>query len=125
MRVKKGRDFGSLDPAAWSELLPNSDFDYNFIIEGVKNGFNIMNNLSDLSFMHNFGEPVICNNYKSALNNTVKVEKQLLSEFALGNYQLSNTPPLLVSALGDIPKRNGSVRLIHDASLPEVLGINC
>ena len=63
-----------------------------------------MNNLTDLNLVHNLDEPYICKNYKSALNNSVKVEKQLLTEFSLGNYKLSQVPPSLVSALGAIPK---------------------
>ncbi|CAG2240427.1 unnamed protein product [Mytilus edulis] len=123
---KNERNYGSLDPHTWTELLPTSDFDYNFIIDGVTNGFNLMNNLFHSNFVCDFNEPFICKNYKSALENSDKVDLKLRSEFKLGNYILCNEieSPKLVSALGAIQKPNGSVRLIHDASLPEVGGIN-
>ncbi|CAC5405602.1 unnamed protein product [Mytilus coruscus] len=123
---KKGRNYGSLDPHTWTELLPTSDFDYNFIIDGVTNGFILMNNLFHSNSVCDFNEPFICKNYKSALENSDKVDLKLRSEFKLGNYILCNEieTPKLVSALGAIQKPNGSVRLIHDASLPEVGGIN-
>lgn len=85
-----------------------------------------MNNLFHSNFVCDFNEPFICKNYKSALENSDKVDLKLRSEFKLGNYILCNEieTPKLVSALGAIQKPNGSVRLIHDASLPEVGGIN-
>ncbi|CAG2207961.1 unnamed protein product [Mytilus edulis] len=85
-----------------------------------------MNNLFHSNFVCDFNEPFICKNYKSALENSDKVDLKLRSEFKLGNYILCNEieTPKLVSALGAIQKPNGSIRLIHDASLPEVGGIN-
>jgi len=35
-----------------------------------------------------------------------------------GNYILSKMKPLITSALGSVPKEDGSMRLIHDASMP-------
>ncbi|VDI19826.1 Hypothetical predicted protein [Mytilus galloprovincialis] len=85
-----------------------------------------MNNLFHCNFVCDFNEPFICKNYKSALENSDKVDLKLRSEFKLGNYILCNEieTPKLVSALGAIQKPNGSIRLIHDASLPDVGGIN-
>jgi hypothetical protein len=63
---------------------------------------------------------VICNNYKSATDPSIrsKVEKQIKHEIDSGNYVIVDKRPTIVSALGAIPKPNGDIRLIHDASRP-------
>ena len=63
----------------------------------------------------------MCKNYSSATGSSVKlqVEKQLLSEIELGHYMVTETRPLIVSALGAIPKPDSKeLRLIHDCSRP-------
>jgi hypothetical protein len=35
-----------------------------------------------------------------------------------GNYVVTKVKPLITSTLGSVPKDNGSVRLIYDASMP-------
>lgn len=84
----------------------------------MTNGCNLMNNLFQSNFVCDFNEPFICKNYKSALESSDKVDLKLRSEFKLGNNTLCNKIETL--KLGSIQKPNGSVRLIHDASLPAV-----
>ena len=70
-------------------------------MKGITFGFDIVlpENLSKVN-------PVMCKNYSSATGSSVKlqVEKQLLSEIKLGHYMVTETRPLIVSALGAIPK---------------------
>jgi hypothetical protein len=37
---------------------------------------------------------------------------------------VTDSKPIIVSALGAVPKDDGSYRLIHDCSLPEMTGVN-
>jgi hypothetical protein len=46
------------------------------------------------------------------------VEKQIKIEIENGNYVVTKVKPLITSALGSVPKDNGSVCLIHVASMP-------
>jgi hypothetical protein len=93
-------------------LLPSDDIDYDFLLSGVKNGFSIVDH------MPQFNSSVLCDNYRSALSNKRLVEKQIKIEIENGNYVVSKVKPLITSALGSVPKDNGSGRLIHDASMP-------
>ncbi|XP_057312267.1 uncharacterized protein LOC130653768 [Hydractinia symbiolongicarpus] len=66
-------------------------------------------------------------NYFSSVNPTAssQVEKVLREEIAAGNYVISATKPLIVSALSAIPKPDTSeIRLIHDCSMPPGNGVN-
>lgn len=54
----------------------------------------------------------------------MKVEKQILSEIAEGNYIVRTVKPTIVSALGAIPKPDGGIRLIHDGSMPHGHALN-
>ena len=82
------------------------------ILEGIKNGFNILEGKSpDIS--------ANCPNYKSATTDSKnKVEAQIICELNEGNYCFVNSKPKMVSSIGAVPKSNGSVRLIHDLSHP-------
>jgi hypothetical protein len=55
----------------------------------------------------------------SAVENRNLVEKQIYKELDLGRYIVCDEPPLLVSALGAIPKSDTAVRIIHDLSRPK------
>ena len=71
--------------------------------------------------------PAEQDNYKSATNASVKVavERTIRSEIAEGNYVITNSKPIIVSALGAIPKPDSTeVRLIHDCSRPLGDGLN-
>ena len=93
-------------------MLPSSDPDLDFLLYGIQNGFSIVDNVPC------FTSPVLCSNYRSALSNKIQVENNIKSEINNGNYVISKVKPLIISALGCVPKDNGSVRLIHDASMP-------
>ena len=53
-----------------------------------------------------------------------KVEKEIVQNIANGVYEKVEDKPKIVSALGAVPKKNGGIRLIHDASLPEGRALN-
>ena len=53
------------------------------------------------------------------------MESQILSEIANNRYQIVQDQPLIVSALGAIPKKNSSkIRIIHDCSRPQGDALN-
>ena len=101
-------------------MLPSDDIpvDYDFLLFGVKNGFSIVDHMPE------FNSPVLCDNYRSALSNKRIVEKQIKIEIENGNYVVTKVKLLITSALGSVPKDNGSVHLIHDASMPSNFGLN-
>ena len=88
------------------------DKDREFLLEGVRDGFNIV---SKFDF-----EPAEEENYGSALDpeNVASVEEQIKIELEEGRYEIVHQKPLIVSALGAIRKPSGKIRLIHDASRP-------
>ena len=107
--------------AVW-EVELCSDIDYKFVLQGIKEGFSIIVSDSVEGIY-----PACCNNYKSvtAANVKLKVERQILHEIELGRYVVCHEKPLIVSALGAVPKAGSdSLRLIHDCSRPAGLGIN-
>ena len=93
------------------------DEDADFLIEGVRNGFRIV----DESIT-----PVQCrvSNYSSALDQRQAVEAQLRTEIAEGRLVVVDKRPTIVSALGAIPKPDGGIRLIHDCSQPRGQAVN-
>jgi hypothetical protein len=93
------------------KLQLESDPDFKFIINGIQNGFNIVD--TDLSI-----EPCMCKNYKSTEENRLLVEDQINKEILKGRYIVTNSEPYVVSALGAIPKSATKIRLIHDLSRP-------
>lgn len=103
---------------SWCSLLPCDDKDYDFILSGVKNGFSIVDKMPD------FNTQVLCDNYRSAMSQKSLVEKQIKNEIDNGNYVVTKVKPLITSAIGSVPKDNGSVRLIHDASMPNKFCLN-
>ena len=102
--------------SAWEDEL-EGDIDKNFILNGIKNGFDLIDD--------DINKSNICScevdNYSSATDNKVKniVEKQILHEIAEGNYVISDKKPTIISAIGTVPKPNSNeIRLIHDCSKP-------
>ena len=95
------------------------DIDKQFLLNGISSGFCIT------SAPHQF-----CNvqrsNYKSATSSDIsnQVEAQIVAEINQGNYVICKRQPTIVSSLGAIEKSNGKIRLIHDCSKPEELGLN-
>jgi len=108
----------SLNLNAWDSMLPSTDPEFQFIIEGIQNVFSI------IDYFPEFTEALCCDNYRSALSNTIKVENVIKSEISNGNYVITKIKPLIISALGCVPKGSNSVRLIHDASMPSKHSIN-
>ena len=98
----------------WESEL-HDDVDRQFILNGVRNGFDIVD--CDVPIPT---KPIICNNYKSASKtNCVKAEQQIKIELDAGNYIIPVVTPDYVSALGAIPKANSKdIRLIHDLGRP-------
>ena len=104
----------------WATEL-EGDPDRDYILDGIKNGFALIDTDSQLP-----SESVETENYRSATSPTVrdKVERQIIEELAEGNYSFTDTKPLITSAIGAIPKTDSAIRLIHDASRPEGRSLN-
>lgn len=100
-----------LRPQAWEELL-RGDPDRSFLLEGVSEGFNIVDAFDFV--------PAEVDNYISATcpENREVVESCITNEITEGRYVVVSTPPTVISALGAVPKPDGGVRLIHDGSRP-------
>ena len=96
-----------------------SDPDYEFIINGIENGFDIIDENAN-------PEPVYMHNNKSAsITYRAQVDKALRKEIELGRYQTVSEKPHIVSPLGAVPKDNGQdIRLIHDCSQPIDKSVN-
>ncbi len=105
--------------AVWEKELEH-DPDKDFLLKGIRHGFDIVNS-------ETVPLPVDMPNHKSALSpeNRPKVEKQILDEIANGNYVVVHHKPRVISALGAIPKAHSDeIRLIHDCSRPEGQAVN-
>ena len=63
-------------------------------------------------------------NHKSALQKAKLVKEKIEEEVIMGNYVVTRDPPLVISALGAVPKDDSSIRLIHDFSLPVGNSVN-
>ncbi len=112
---------GSLRLEAWEEELPITDPQRDWLLSGIRDGFNVVEILDDTSVVD-----VEVDNYKSATcpESRVKVEHQIIEELQNGRYIVTGSKPRIVSALGAIPKSNGDVRLIHDCSRPKGTAVN-
>lgn len=95
------------------------DIDSDFLLKGIKNGFDIIDPNSTL-------QPAYMENYKSAicLSNRPLVEKQIRQEILEGRYVIVSEKPTIVSALGAIKKSDSDIRLIHDCSQPAGKALN-
>lgn len=108
-----------LNLTAWEEEL-HDDPDKEFILDGIKNGFDIIDPESDVF-------PVTCANHPSARPNSplyAKASNQVLKEIECGNYVVCDEAPKVVSPMAAIPKPDGGVRLIHDCSRPHGRAVN-
>lgn len=104
---------------SWEKELGN-DIDRDFILCGIKNGFDIIDPCSKPT-------PVFLKNHPSARPSAPlykKATKQIMTEIENGNYIEVTNPPTIISPLGVIPKPDGGVRLIHDCSRPEGAAVN-
>ena len=96
------------------------DQDREFILNGIKFGFDIVDAESDIS-------EVICANHPSARPQSALYEKasaQVRAEIECGNYRICDSPPAIISPMAAIPKPDGGVRLIHDCSRPPGQSVN-
>ena len=106
----------TLNLAAWeNELCDDPDRDY--LLHGIKYGFNIVNDSKQ-------PETIECDNYRSCDAARDAVEAQILEEIREGRYLVTSHKPTIISALGALPKPDGGIRLIHDASRPSGHAIN-
>jgi hypothetical protein len=107
-----------LNLEGWENNLPRTDIDFEYIMTGVQDGFNIVDK----------GEFAVAevNNYASVTSgeNRYKAEQQIQNEIVEGRYVVVKEKPTIVSALGAIPKPNGDIRLIHDGSRPAGKALN-
>ena len=96
----------------WLKEL-EGDEDEEFLKDGLINGFPL--NPTDVVY-----EPAEMEHYISFTDDSVrdKVEQVIEEEIAFGNYVVVQDRPVIVSALGAIPKPDSKVRLIHDCSMP-------
>jgi hypothetical protein len=111
---------GALIYGEWDNLLASDDPKRDFILDGIKNGFNI----TTTSYT---GHDVWECNYKSATNiaRRLKVEQQIIEELRNGRYIITDTKPKIISALGAVDKSDsGKIRLIHDCSRPPGSAVN-
>ncbi|MEW8548538.1 MAG: reverse transcriptase domain-containing protein [Candidatus Thiodiazotropha sp.] len=108
-----------LNLQAWESELGN-DQDKDFILHGIKHGFNKIDENVTVS-------PVECSNHPSAQPGSALYEKasaQVKKEIEAGNYVICDSKPDIVSPIGVIPKGDGDVRLIHDCSRPTGRAVN-
>ena len=104
---------------AWEEELGN-DPDREFLLQGIRNGFDIIDPGSDIP-------QVRCPNHPSARPSSElyeKASKRVKQEIECGNYSLCDKPPKFISPMAAIPKPDGDVRLIHDCSRPSGRAVN-
>ena len=90
---------------AWENELKD-DIDKFFVLDGIKNGFRLIE-------VGATPVPSSTKNYKSAyVTNKDAAERQIQTEIKHGRYIISKTPPPIISSLGAIPKKKGSIRLM-------------
>ena len=99
--------------SAWEEELAD-DPDREFILNGIKNRFDIIDVDSDVS-------KVACLNHPSARPDSPlydKASEQVRREIECGNHILCDIPPTITSPMAAIPKPDGGVCLIQDCFRP-------
>ena len=107
---------------AWCHLLPINDPKRESLLKGVREGFHIVDDITECNI-----SDVHMENYKSATCKKIApiVELQIKDEIVNGQYKIVNKRPALVSALGAIPKKEkNKIRLIHDCSRPPGYALN-
>lgn len=112
-----------LKPKQWLIMLTSGsgwDPDIQFLLDGVLNGFNMINK-------HSVIPQYKCKNYKSCWKgeNGEKLHKLLLSEVESGKLSRVDYEPNCVHAIGVINKKNSKkIRPIIDCKRPEKLSVN-
>ena len=118
-----GKFYGNINSIStkydkWESEL-NDDYDREYLLEGIKNGFRISTIESEQEV-----KVVDCTNHTSAMKHKRLVENDLKEQLELGNYVKSAVPPTIVSPIGAIPKSEDEVRMIHDGSRPTSEAMN-
>ena len=114
--------YSPLRPAAWCNMLCYDemwDEDALFILDGVYNGFAVVDKDADIS-------TYCCSNYNSCFkdDNYNKMSSILKSELDSDKLSFAAASPHQVHALGAVPKPNGAVRHITDCSRPALSSVN-
>ena len=132
MFVKTRGKLSDLNISAWEHEL-SGDVDREFILNGIKNGFMIVDEL-EVTLKNGFmivdelevTSKVESNNHPSAHRGQHRrlVEQQIKIEIDEGRYVKVNHKPDICSPLESIVKDDGSIRVIHDASRPHNQGLN-
>ena len=102
--------------AAWEEELED-DCDRHFIINGIKHGFDIIDDDAIITRK----------NHPSVKPNSPLYEKatsQVIREVENGHYVVCGSQLKIVNPMAAIPKPDGDVRLIHDCSRPVGEAVN-
>ena len=113
---------GGLCLSAWEHEL-GDDFDKEFILTGVREGFHIIDENSSP------GEAA-APNHPSAMPTSARgalfaqASEQIKVEILHGDYVEVKTVPLVISPLGVIEKPGGGIRIIHDCSRPPGVSVN-
>ena len=105
----------------WATELTN-DPDLEFILDGVKNGFQLLS--PDLMVSHAFTQ-----NNKSALRPGAKdqIEAQLIKGLREDHFAIAvkTNMPIIINALGAVPKKDSNeLRMIMDCSRPLMMNSN-
>ena len=102
----------TLNLTVWQHEVIN-DPDCDFILDSIKAGFKIIE-------PPHINDNIEINNYKSTRKHATLVEAEILE----GRYIVTLDKPKIVSALGAIPKSDGAIPHIHDASQPSGAAVN-
>ena len=90
----------------WQSQIPLDYPDREFLLYGIKNVFDIVDS-------EKINTPVDIANYTSASGEDMvaRVEDQIKTEIDNGRYVLVNEKPLIVSALGALPKKDAGLQV--------------
>lgn len=102
--------------SVWEREL-ETDYDKEFILGEINSGVHLVNT-------HHKPKPCFMENYPSAKLHAEQVEAEIKKELAEGRYSIVTEKPDIVSAMGAIPKSDGTVRIIHDCSRPAGSAVN-
>ena len=94
------------------------DVDAEFILQGVRDGFKIVNDDIDTSYQRNNYNSIKSDRFRSQMDKTV------VDEVAEGKLSVSNSIPTCVHSLGAVPKKNGKLRPIVDMRQPMGYSVN-
>ena len=95
------------------------DPDSHFILDGVYNGFRVIDPNSTVPIYH-------VHNYKSCYSPAAyaKVSHTLAQELSNDKLSLSTDRPTQIHAMGALPKKDGGIRIITDCSMPRKSSVN-